>query len=237
MIMQGVSGTTALDGSKAATSGQQLQEDLNRFLNLLVTQLQNQDPLDPMDANEFTSQLVQFASVEQQIYQNANLEKLLTVAENGQVAAMVDYLGTIAETSGNALPLEDGQAKASYALGEGVVSTTMAIKDPAGRIMFVAPGETAAGRHTFTWNGNDSSGQALPDGAYSLEVSAKRRDGTLADVIQTAFGRISGASVEGGQVVLFMGQIAVPMDEVLSVQEADAISYRIPATTGDQQYD
>src|SRR5512134_982091 len=110
MIMQGVTGTTTLDGSnsgsQSAASGEKLQEDLNRFLNLLVTQLQNQDPLDPMDANEFTSQLVQFASVEQQIYQNANLEKLLNVTENGQVAAMVDYLGAIAETSGNAFPLE-----------------------------------------------------------------------------------------------------------------------------------
>jgi flagellar basal-body rod modification protein FlgD len=176
-----------------------------------------------MDANEFTSQLVQFASVEQQIHQNANLEKLLNATENGQVAAMVNYLGTIAETSGNAFPLDGGQALATYTLGESVVSTTIAIKDAAGQVVFVAPGETAEGRHTFTWNGDDGSGEALPDGAYSFEVSAKRRDGTFADVTQTAFGRVSGASVEGGQVLLFMGQIAVPMDEVLSVQDAEVI--------------
>jgi flagellar basal-body rod modification protein FlgD len=227
MIMQGVSGTTAPDGSNAgsqsAASGQKLQEDFNRFLNLLVTQLQNQDPLDPMDANEFTSQLVQFASVEQQINQNANLEKLLNATENGQVAAMVNYLGTIAEANGNALPLDGGQAMATYTLGESVVSTTIAVKDAAGKVVFVAPGETAEGPHTFTWNGDNGSGQVLPDGAYSLEVSAKRRDGTLADVTQTAFGRISGASVQDGQVLLFMGQIPVPMDEVLSIQDADVI--------------
>ena len=63
--------------SSSGTAKAKLDQDLNQFLNLLVTQLKNQDPLDPMDANEFTSQLVQFASVEQQIYQNANLEKLL----------------------------------------------------------------------------------------------------------------------------------------------------------------
>jgi flagellar basal-body rod modification protein FlgD len=227
MIMQGVSGTTAPDGSNAgsqsAASGQKLQEDFNRFLNLLVTQLQNQDPLDPMDANEFTSQLVQFASVEQQINQNANLEKLLNATENGQVAAMVNYLGTIAEASGNALPLDGGQAMATYTLGESVLSTTIAVKDATGKVVFVAPGETAAGRHTFTWNGDNGSGQVLPDGAYSFDVSAKRRDGTFADVTQTAFGRISGASVEDGQVLLFMGQIPVPMDEVLSVQDAEVI--------------
>jgi flagellar basal-body rod modification protein FlgD len=225
MFMQGLSGAAALDGSKSATSGRQLQEDLNRFLNLLVTQLQNQDPLDPMDANEFTSQLVQFASVEQQIYQNANLEKLLKVAENGQVAAMVNYLGTIAEASGNALVLEGGKAKATYALGESVVSTTVAVKDATGRVMFAGPGETGSGQHTFTWNGTDTGGKALPDGAYSLEISAKRRDGTFADVTQTTFGRISGAAVEGGRVMLFMGRIAVPMDEVLSVQEAQEIAH------------
>jgi flagellar basal-body rod modification protein FlgD len=235
MFMQGLSGATALEGSQSVSSGRQLQEDLNRFLNLLVTQLQNQDPLDPMDANEFTSQLVQFASVEQQIYQNANLEKLLKVAENGQVAAMVNYLGTVAEASGNALPLVDGKAKATYALGESVVSTTIAVKDATGRVMFVTPGETGSGQHTFTWNGTDTSGMALPDGAYSIEVSAKRPDGTFADVAQTAFGKISGAAVEGGRVMLFMGQIAVPMDEVLSVQEAEAPAYVIPAAAGTQQ--
>lgn len=235
MIMQGLSGATALDGSRSATNGRQLQEDLNRFLNLLVTQLQNQDPLDPMDANEFTSQLVQFASVEQQIYQNANLEKLLQATENGQVAAMVNYLGTVAEVSGNALPLANGNATATYTLAEDTTATTLAVKDASGQVVFVAPGEIASGRHTFTWNGTDMSGRALPEGAYSIEVSAKRRDGTSADVSQTAFGRISGASVEGGQVMLFMGSIAVPMDDVLSVQEADAVPNSIPAGAGNQQ--
>lgn len=235
MIMQGLSGAAALDGSRSATSGRQLEEDLNRFLNLLVTQLQNQDPLDPMDANEFTSQLVQFASVEQQIYQNSNLEKLLKATENGQVAAMVNYLGTVAEVSGNTLPLADGAARATYTLAESAAATTLAVKDASGRVVFVAPGEAGSGRHTFSWNGKDTSGRTLPDGAYSLEVSAKRRDGTSADVSQTAFGKISGAAVEGGQVMLFMGGIAVPMDEVLSVQEAGTVSYRTPADAGNQQ--
>lgn len=66
----------AIDTStQAGQSQKKLQDDLNQFLNLLVAQLQNQDPLEPLDANEFTAQLVQFASVEQQIQQNSNLEK------------------------------------------------------------------------------------------------------------------------------------------------------------------
>lgn len=235
MIMQGLSEATALEGSRSAKSGRELQEDLNRFLNLLVTQLQNQDPLDPMDANEFTSQLVQFASVEQQIYQNANLEKLLAATENRQVAAMVNYLGRVAEVSGNMLPLEEGTARATYTLSERVAATTLAVKDATGQVVFVAPGESGSGQHRFTWNGKDTSGRALPEGTYSLEVSAKRRDGTSADVAQTAFGRISGAAVEDGQVMLFMGALAVPMDDVLSIQEVNTVSYQTPAGAGNQQ--
>ena len=76
--------------TKAGQSQQKLQDDLNQFLNLLVAQLQNQDPLEPLDANEFTAQLVQFASVEQQIQQNANLEELITMQQNTQAASMVN---------------------------------------------------------------------------------------------------------------------------------------------------
>ena len=69
-MFESISQASSLDPStKSGAAQAKLNEDLNQFLNLLVTQLKNQDPLDPMDANEFTSQLVQFASVEQQIYQ------------------------------------------------------------------------------------------------------------------------------------------------------------------------
>ena len=109
---------TTSAGSKATTDQNKLTGDLNRFLTLLVTQLQNQDPLEPLDANQFTSQLVQFASVEQQINQNANLEKLLTAQSENTMAAAVGYLGATVEVGGNALPLQGGGADASYTLTE-----------------------------------------------------------------------------------------------------------------------
>ena len=85
MLLNGLSDTIPTEGTKSASSQAQLQEELKRCLNLLVTQLKNQEPLDPLDANEFTSQLVQFASVEQQIFQNSNLEKLLNLQETSQI--------------------------------------------------------------------------------------------------------------------------------------------------------
>ncbi len=219
---------SASAGSKAAIDGDQLNEDLQYFLTLLTTQLQNQNPLDPLDTNEFTAQLVQFASVEQQIQQNANLEALLAVQENTQVSGMVAYLGTLAEANGNVLPLTGGHAEASYTLGENATSTTIAIRDGGGRVVFTASGATSGGTHSLSWNGTDSQGNTLPDGAYSLEVVASRADGTFVDVSTTVFGRVTGASVEGDQVVLSMGDIRVPMSSVLSVKEVP------PAPTPDE---
>ena len=91
-IIGNVANASPIEGSQSSQAKAKLEDDLNQFLNLLVAQLQNQDPLDPLDANEFTSQLVQFASVEQQIFQNSNLEKLLNLQETSQISQMVDFI-------------------------------------------------------------------------------------------------------------------------------------------------
>jgi flagellar basal-body rod modification protein FlgD len=219
MILQGISDSTAAAGGQAATDQQKLDDDLNRFLNLLITQLQNQDPLDPLDANEFTSQLVQFASVEQQIHQNANLEKLVAGQQNTQVAAMVSYLGTTIEAVGDTVALENGKAMMTYGLGENARETTIAVKNASGQVVAVATGETTSGRHTFEWDGRDSEGTPLADGPYTVEVSAQRSDGSLLDVSTTIFGRVTGASIEDNGVVLSVGAVNVPMESILRVEQ------------------
>jgi flagellar basal-body rod modification protein FlgD len=227
MILQGLTDPVAAPGGQAAKDKQQVDEDLFKFLNLLVTQLQAQDPLDPMDANEFTQQLVQFASVEQQIYQNAHLENLLKVQQNAQVAAMVNYLGTLAEVKGNALPLAGGHADAGYTLPENAEETTLTIRDGKGKVVFSAPGEITAGVHAFAWDGHDAAGDRLADGSYSLEVSARRADGTALQVEQTTLARVTGAALAEGKVVLSFGDLDVPLEDVLSIREAR------PATHGE----
>jgi flagellar basal-body rod modification protein FlgD len=178
MITETTSATATTSSPSAAASAQtKLSSDFDDFLTMLVTQLQNQDPLDPLDTNEFTSQLVEFASVEQQIQQNANLESLIKVEQQAQATSMVGYLGHSVEIAGNQMPLQDGSAAGTYVLGGEAKEVTVTIKNSSGTAVASFPGETATGRHDVSWNGEDLNGNPLPDGIYKLEVKAIDKDG------------------------------------------------------------
>ena len=220
MILDSTSGISGVSAdSKSLVNKEKLDADLNRFLTLLVTQLQNQDPLEPMDANQFTQQLVQFASVEQQIYQNANLEKLVALQNINQVGTLVNYIGTTVEVTGADLLLEKGTSKFSYTLDESAKSNTISIMNDAGDVVYTMDGQLTPDRHEFTWNGMGKNGVQQPDGAYSVVVSATDANGNPMEVSQTSFGRVAGAGANEGQVELYLGQIPVALDRVLNIKE------------------
>ena len=219
-IIGNVANSSTIEGSQSAQAESKLEDDLNQFLNLLVAQLQNQDPLDPLDANEFTSQLVQFASVEQQIFQNSNLEKLLNLQETSQISQMVDFIGNRIEFASQKLPVEDGAAEFTYTIPAGVRDATINIANSAGLNVFYTDGDTNAGTHTFKWNGLDKNGRQVPDGVYTLLISAKDAFDKLAEIDYTVFGTVTGAGVDNGETELFIGDnLGVGVDTVLSVKK------------------
>lgn len=223
MFINGAASTSLTEGTQSANSAATLQEDLNRFLSLLTTQLKNQDPLDPMDSNEFTSQLVQFASVEQQIYQNSNLETLVGLAETNQVSSLVDFIGKRIEVTGTTkFPLEDSAAEFTYTMPPGAKSASIIIRDANGLTVYEQDANLDQGQHTFEWDGRDRNGGTAPDGEYSVLVSGLDHQGDLLDISTTVFGRVTGIGVENGETTMFMGDIEVPQSLVLSVKEAVA---------------
>lgn len=218
-----LSSASGLDAqTKSGQAQAKLEEDLNQFLNLLVTQLKNQDPLEPMDATEFTNQLVQFASVEQQIYQNSNLEKLLNAYHVTQVSNLTGYLGTTVESNGDQMLMENGSAKFSYTLHDDAAATSIMISDSSGQNVFTTKGERFQGRYEFTWDGIDSQGNQLPDGEYTITIAPLDADGVPIDYSQTVYGRVSSAGADEGDVTLFMGEIPVSLSDVVSVAETPA---------------
>jgi flagellar basal-body rod modification protein FlgD len=199
--------------SAAARSESQLAANFDTFLVLLTAQLKNQDPLEPMDSAEFTQQLVQFSQVEQQINSNKNLESLIALTKARSSADAVSYLGkTLTLTDGRA-PLMNGEANWAYALDNDASAATLAIRNARGDVVFTAAAETAAGLHSFTWDGVGTGGITLPPGPYQLVVTARTSDGEAIDTRVASQGIISEVDLTGDEPILMIGPLGVPISK------------------------
>jgi flagellar basal-body rod modification protein FlgD len=199
--------------SAPATAQNQLSSNFDTFLKLLTTQLQNQDPLSPMDSNQFTQELVQFSQVEQQINTNTSLASLIALTKTQSSANAVSYLGkTITITDGTA-PLQNGSAQWAYALPSDAASVKLVVTDSTGNAVYAGSGETASGPHTFSWDGTNSTGNALPAGTYKLTVTAQAADGTALQSSVTSQGTVSEVDLSGTEPMLMVGSLGVPLSK------------------------
>ncbi|RME64560.1 MAG: hypothetical protein D6782_08055 [Alphaproteobacteria bacterium] len=203
----------------AIASSTRLAEDFNTFLKLLTTQLQQQDPLDPLDSNQFTEQLVQFTSVEQQIQQNKNLENLVSLLTAQRDSNAVAFLGKeVMVESGTAL--HDGTgARWLYELKANAASTKLTITTESGTKVLETDGQTGIGLHPFAWDGKDQFGNPLPAGTYVLKVEAASANGSA--VASTVFQREVVREIErsGGEQNLVIGGLLFPTSAVVAVRE------------------
>ncbi len=208
---------TASTGS-ASVDSELFSEDIETFLTLLTTQLQNQDPLDPLDANEFTQQLIQFAEIEQAIKVNDNLEDQLAVQVTSMMAHLGGYIGKTVETAGSDGQLANGSMTFSYTLDKEYDGSTIVITDEAGLPVYSTNGETLAGVHEFTWDGRDSSGQQLLDGVYGISVNAVDAEGNSSAASLASQGVVTGVQLIDGVPHLEIGNVTVPLSDLLSVK-------------------
>lgn len=214
--------TTAASQSAADTSRKTLAGNFDTFLTLLTTQLKNQDPMQPMDANQFTQQLVQFSGVEQSIQTNKNLESILGVSRSGQAAGAVSYIGRSVTATSDKAALQNGGAAWNYELASPAAETSLLVTDANKKVVAVLPGETTQGAHSVQWNGKDSSGAALPDGVYTLQVVAKDATEQTVQVKQTVTGTVQGIDTSDSDTGPLLSLNGVPVDlgSVISVQQA-----------------
>lgn len=219
MEINGFAATSNTSASDSATKS--LSETFDNFLTLLTKQLQYQDPLSPMDTNEFTSQLVQYTEVEQSIGTNQKLEDLLALQNSNQAMAAMSFLGTTIEAESSDINLSQGSATFDYELGAATTGTTISIIDSSGKLVRVVEGEQTAGIHSYTWDGTDGNGVALEDGVYSIQVTGSDLDDEKVDITTRAVGKVSGVEVRDGQVLLSIGALQVPLEDVHAVRQPD----------------
>jgi flagellar basal-body rod modification protein FlgD len=183
-----------------------LATNFNSFLQLLTTQLKNQDPLAPMDATQFTTQLVQFSQVEQSINTNSRLDQLVKLQSGSQAMSAVGFVGQEIQAFGDQTVLKDGSARFVYTLPSDAASTTITIKNANGDVIrTIANAPKDEGDHILTWDGKDDQGNPMANGTYTFSVSAKDGSDAAIDAVTGVIGTVQGVTVDNGTVVLDLG--------------------------------
>ena len=168
--------TAASPVSSALNNNTEIASNFTTFLQLLTTQLQNQDPLSPMDTNQFTQQLVEFASVEQQMKSNDSLSTLVSLDQAAQSTTALNLVGATVVVDGSTTQLTGG--KATWSLNVTKPATaTITIKDSTGQTAYTGSFGVNAGAQNFVWDGRGNNGTQWPDGSYTMTATATDASG------------------------------------------------------------
>jgi flagellar basal-body rod modification protein FlgD len=193
------------------------------FLTLLVAQLQNQDPLNPMESTEFTAQLAQFSSLEQLYNVNDNLSDLGNNQLAMNNAQAVTMIGKSAWAYGNVIQQSgSGSAEIHFGLGGEAQETMVNIYSAEGDfVRTIEAGALNAGEHSVSWDGINESGQRVPDGYYQFEVLAGDVSGARVPAQTFIVGKVTGVTFDNGMAQLLINDLSIPMRDVVHVADTD----------------
>ncbi len=211
-------GTVASGGNNATTSASSIvgKED---FLKLLVTQLQYQDPLNPMESTEFTAQLAQFSSLEQLTNVNENLEYIQLYQASINNAQAVDFIGKTIKTSGDTVSVTNGVSEdIDFELTSDAASVTVSVYDGSGTLVAtIEAGDMTAGKQTVSWNAENQDGDVVADGDYTFEVAAIDAEGNTVEASTFTTATVTGVTFENGTTYLIAGGKKVAMGDVVEI--------------------
>jgi len=194
----------------------------NDFLNLLITQLQHQDPLNPAESTEFTAQLAQFSSLEQLSNINDNLKNMQlfqTAVTNSQA---VSFIGKEITATGNTLQLKEGQtAECNFELTVNAALAAITVYDAGGGfVQAFETGPLSSGRQTVVWDGIDRNGNPARPGIYRFEVQAVDADNQSVGVTPLISAIVTGVSLKDQTASLITELQTIAIDDVIAVSEA-----------------
>ena len=214
--------TAATSNSSSSTTGTDkntIAGNFQTFLTLLTTQLKNQNPLDPLDTNQFTQQLVQFAGVEQQLRQNEQLSTLVALEKTAQATTALAYVGQTVATDGKTAALKNGQASWSLQVPK-TASATVTITNSTGQTVYTGAYTMNPGTQSFTWDGRDNSGVKWADGNYSLSITAKDASGTAVAISTEVQGVVDSVDLTQTPAVLSIGGQSFTLDKIKRIVRA-----------------
>ncbi|AKR56832.1 hypothetical protein XM25_13730 [Devosia sp. H5989] len=218
MSVSGVANNTSTNTTSLTGSGATIAGNFDTFLQILTTQLKNQNPLDPLDTNQFTAQLVQFSGVEQQLKTNSYLEALLNVNATTTGTQAMSLIGKQVTAETVASELRDGKASWVLDADSRAASAKIQVKDSSGNVVYSTETSLEAGENSFVWDGKGDDGQVRPDGVYSIAVSATNAAGGTVGVTSQMAGKVDGVDLSGAQPYLLVGKARFSLGSVTSIR-------------------
>jgi flagellar basal-body rod modification protein FlgD len=217
MAVSSTSSSSSSSSSGALSSSRQtIAQNFDTFLQLLTTQLKNQNPMDPLDTNQFTQQLVQFTGVEQQLKTNDYLAAMVQATQNSTNTEAVNYVGKVVTADGTKTQLSDGAATWHFSVPK-AASIAVSVVDENGNTVFTKSGSVNQGESIFQWDGVGSDGKSRADGSYSIKISARDSDGKVVSVATQMSGEVTGVDFSGSEPVLMLGTGRVTLSAVKTV--------------------
>lgn len=210
-------------GSSASDSADKTSDTLGKdaFLQLLVTQMQYQDPLDPMKNEDFVAQMAQFSSLEQLMNLNETMGQVALIDSSINNSQAVNLIGKTITVLGDSLDITGGVVSgASYTLADEASEVTISVYDENGALVrsFTAADKTA-GNHDLTFDGKDDDGNVLADGSYTFSITAKNSDGDTVESASFSTVKVDGLTFENGVAYLLSGKNRFLMSDIYEVRE------------------
>lgn len=213
--------TSSSNSSSAAANAlasQQIAGNFQSFLTLLTTQLQNQNPLDPLDTNQFTQQLVEFAGVQEQLNTNDSLSTLVTLQQTAQSTQALTFVGKTAVVKGNTAALTNSSATWNLNVPNNS-NVNLTITNSTGQTVYTTTVPMSAGNQAFTWNGQGSDGTQWPDGQYTLSATATDSSGSPVAVTTQVQGVVSSVDLTQSPPLLTINGQSYTVNQIESIAD------------------
>ncbi|NEW96605.1 flagellar hook capping FlgD N-terminal domain-containing protein [Rhodopseudomonas sp. BR0G17] len=211
------------DSAKSKTSSTPgIADNFQTFLTLLTTQLKNQNPTDPLDTNQFTQQLVQFAGIEQQLKTNDSLSSLVQLQTTAQATQAMSLVGANAIVDGSKVQMSEGKAIWSLSTDK-PVSAQVSIQSDTGQTVYSGKFTINAGKdQAFKWDGRGNDGTQWPDGNYKLSIVATDASGKTATVSTQIQGTIDSVDLTQTPPKLSIGGQNFSLDQINKLVRANS---------------
>jgi flagellar basal-body rod modification protein FlgD len=206
----------AAGADSPAVNSSTIASNFTTFLQLLTAQLKNQNPLDPLDTNQFTQQLVQFAQVEQQLKSNDQLSSLVSLQKTAQSTAALDYIGKSVAVDGSTAQLTKGSATWSFSVPK-PAAATINIKNATGQLVYSTNYTVQPGLQKFDWDGRGTNGVQWPDGNYTMSITANDASGQPVAISTEVQGIVDSADLTKNPPILSVGGQDFTLDKIKRV--------------------